>query len=70
MPVEALAALCGTAPDLLQAFRTALFAAVDRLERGEFVVHSEECEYCGYRGCCRYSPRTLPADASGEGGAA
>ena len=70
VPVEALAALCGTAPDLLQAFRTALFAAVDRLERGEFVVHSEECEYCGYRGCCRYSPRTLPADASGEGGAA
>jgi hypothetical protein len=56
-----LAALCGEGRALLDAFRAAVFRAVDRFVDGAFTVTPRDCGHCPFLACCRYAAEGLPA---------
>lgn len=56
---------------LLDPLRAAVFASLDRLEAGEFLIDPADCRrHCSYKHLCRYVPGVLAARESGEGGEA
>ena len=53
----------GEEADLVAAFTTSAFNALNRYERGDFAVAPKACEYCTLNACCRHAASLLSADS-------
>ena len=47
---------------LLVAFTRRIFHCLEILESGAFMAQPQECEYCEFRSCCRYTAPALEAE--------
>lgn len=52
----------GEEADLVAAFTSSAFAALNRYERGDFAVAPQACEYCNLNACCRHAASLLSTD--------
>jgi hypothetical protein len=69
LPARAAAEAADAPPPsvpLLDLWRRRVFACLDILRQGEFIVNSRDCEYCPFHAVCRHSESLLHGEAEEE----